>query len=71
MKKMHKKYLNEPPGWILCTIMKELNLSNIIGSPSLDELRDHRDTTSAYWRQNCGQYPPKCVWDIFRLDLLN
>jgi hypothetical protein len=55
MKKMREKYLEDPPGWILGTIKTELKLSDTTGSPSLDELCDHRDTTLAYWRQNRGQ----------------
>jgi hypothetical protein len=51
--------------------MKELNLSDATGSPSLDELHDRWDTTLAYLRQNRNQYPPVQVWHIFRLDLLN
>jgi hypothetical protein len=53
--KMREKYFKDPPGWILGTIKTELKLSDTTGSPSLDELCDHRDTTLAYCRQNRGQ----------------
>jgi hypothetical protein len=36
-KEMCEKYLKEPPGWILGIIKRELNLSDLIGNPSLEE----------------------------------
>jgi hypothetical protein len=50
IKKIREKYLKEPPGWILGTIKRELNLSELTGNPSLKELHDHHDTTLMYWR---------------------
>jgi hypothetical protein len=47
---MCEKNLKEPLGWILRTIKKELNLSDTIGSLSLDELQDHHDMALEYWR---------------------
>jgi hypothetical protein len=50
-KGMCEKYLKEPPGWILGTIMRELNLSyKIAPIESLDVYHDHWETTVAYWR---------------------
>jgi hypothetical protein len=45
-----EKHLKEPPSWIIGTIKRELNLSDITGNPSLDELHDHHDTVLVYWR---------------------
>jgi hypothetical protein len=64
------KYLKEPLRLILATIKIELNLSDLSGNPSLDELHDREDTTLAYWRQNHRQYPPELVWNKFHFDLL-
>jgi hypothetical protein len=69
-KEMHEKYLKEPPGWILGTIKRELNISEFKGDEGLEELNDHHNTTLAYWRQNRGQYPPEWGWDRFHFDLL-
>jgi hypothetical protein len=60
-KEMREKYLKEPPGWIIGTIKRELNLSDLTWNSLLDELHDRHDTTLAYWRQNCGQYPSERV----------
>jgi hypothetical protein len=65
---MHQKYLNVPPGWILGTIKRELNLCE--HDETLDDLHDEHDKALAYWRQNCQQYPPVRLWDIFYYDLL-
>jgi hypothetical protein len=69
-KGIREKYLKEPPGWIIGTNKRLLNLSDLTGNPSLDELHDHHETTLPYWRQNRGQYPPEWIWDIFYFDLL-
>jgi hypothetical protein len=45
---MSNKHLKEPPSWIIGTIKRELNLSNLTGNPSLDELHDRHDTALAY-----------------------
>ena len=68
-KEMREKYLKEPPGWIIGTIKRELNLSDITGNPSVEELHDRHDTALTYWRQNRRQYPPERVWDKFHFDL--
>ncbi len=62
---MREKYLKQPPGWILRTIKRELNLFDLKGNEGLEELHDNHDTTLAYWRQNRRQYPPERVWDRF------
>jgi hypothetical protein len=67
---IHVKHLKEPPRWILATIKRELNLSDLSGDPSLDELHDREDTALAYWRQNHRQYPPVRLWNKFHFDLL-
>ena len=54
-KEMREKYLKEPPGWIIGTIKRELNLSDITGNPSVEELHDRHDTALTYWRQNRQQ----------------
>jgi hypothetical protein len=68
-KQMRKKYLKMPPGWILGTIKRELNLY-ASGGDTLEDLQDRTKTTLAYWRQNRRQYPPARLWDIFYYDLL-
>jgi hypothetical protein len=68
---MHEKYLKEPLGWILGTIKRELNLLDLTGNPSLEELHDHHDMWLVYWRQNRGKYPLEQVWDKFSSDLLH
>jgi hypothetical protein len=67
---IHDKHLMEPPRWILATIKRVLNLSDLLVDPSLDEFHDCEDTALAYWRQNRRQYPPERVWDKFHFDLL-
>jgi hypothetical protein len=67
---MCEKYLKEPSGWILETIKRELNISEFKGDEGLEELNDRHDMALAYWRHNCGQYPPERVWDRFHFDLL-
>jgi hypothetical protein len=47
-KEMHEKYLNEPPGWILGTIKRELNLSEFKGDEGLEELNDCHNTALTY-----------------------
>jgi hypothetical protein len=42
---MHQKYLKVPPGWILGTIKRELNLCEHDGT-----LDDVHDKALAYWR---------------------
>jgi hypothetical protein len=68
-KEMREKYLKMPPGWILRTIKRELNLY-ASGGDTLEDLQDRTETTLAYWRQNHRQYPPARLWDIFYYDLL-
>jgi hypothetical protein len=67
---MREKYLKKPLSWIIGTIKRELNLSDLTGNPSFDELHDHHDTVLAYWRQNHRQYSPERVWNKFHFDLL-
>jgi hypothetical protein len=50
-KEMRRKYLKEPPGWILMTIKRELNLY-ASGGDKLEDLQDHHETALTYWRQN-------------------
>jgi hypothetical protein len=47
---MREKHLKEPPSCIIGTIKRELNLSDLTGSASLDELHNHHDTALSYWR---------------------
>jgi hypothetical protein len=49
---MHDKYLKDPPRWILATVKRDWNLSDLTGNPCLDELHDFHDTALAYWGQN-------------------
>jgi hypothetical protein len=60
-KEMREKYLKEPPGWILETIKRELNLFELCSNETVDDLHDQHDTTLAYWRQNRQKYPSVCV----------
>jgi hypothetical protein len=46
-KKMCEKYLKMPPGWILGTIKRELNLYEYSGD-TLEDLQDRTDTALAY-----------------------
>jgi hypothetical protein len=50
-KEMRKKYLKMPPGWILETMKRELNLY-VSGGDTLKDLQDHTEMALAYWRQN-------------------
>jgi hypothetical protein len=68
-KEIREKYLKMPPGWILGTIKKELNLY-AFDDDMLEDLQDHTKTTLAYWRQNRRQYPLAWLWDIFYYHLL-
>jgi hypothetical protein len=68
-KVIREKYLKMPPGWILGTIKRELNLY-VSSSDTLEDLQDRTVTALAYWRQNRRQYPPAWLWDIFYYDLL-
>jgi hypothetical protein len=70
-KEMREKYLKKPPGWILQTIKREMNIFELKGNEVLEELHDHHDTALVYWRQNRQQYPPEWVWDKFYFDLLH
>jgi hypothetical protein len=42
-----KKYLKEPPGWILGTIKRELNLFELCGNEMADDLHDQHNITLA------------------------
>jgi hypothetical protein len=55
-KEIHEKYLKMPPGWILGTIKRELNLY-ASGNDTLEDLQDRTEMALAYWRQNRRQYP--------------
>jgi hypothetical protein len=68
-KEMCEKYLKMPPGWILGTIKRELNLY-ASDDNMLEDLQDHSKMVLAYQRQNHRQYPPVGLWDIFYYDLL-
>jgi hypothetical protein len=50
-KEMREKYLKMPPGWILGTIKRELNLY-ASGGDTLEDLHDRTEMALAYWRQN-------------------
>jgi hypothetical protein len=67
---MREKYLKEPPGWILGTIKRELNLFDLLGNETLEDLQDHHDMALSYWRQNRRQYPPERVCNKFHFNLL-
>jgi hypothetical protein len=54
--------LKESPGWILGTIKRELNLWEVLGNETLEDLQDYHETALTYWRQNRWQYPPERVW---------
>jgi hypothetical protein len=64
---MRKKYLKVLLGWILGTIKRELNAP---GDDTSEDQQDHHEMVLAYRRQNCQQYPPAWLWDIFYYDLL-
>jgi hypothetical protein len=65
---MREKHLKVPPGWILGTIQRELNLFEHNGT--LDDSHDEHDKALTYWRQNRQQYPPDWIWDKYYYDLL-
>jgi hypothetical protein len=67
--KIRKKYLKMPPGWILETIKREMNLYTS-GGDTLEDMQDRTETVLVYWRQNRWQYPPTWLLDIFYYDLL-
>jgi hypothetical protein len=46
---IREKYLKMPPGWILGTIKRELNLY-AYGGNTLEDLQDCTKTALAYWR---------------------
>jgi hypothetical protein len=69
-KEIRKKYLKEPPDWILEAIKRDLNLY-AFNSDMLEDLQDHHETTMKYWRQNHRQYPPERLWGKFYFDLLH
>jgi hypothetical protein len=48
---IRKKYLKMPPGWILETIKREINLYTS-GGDTLEDLQDRTETVLVYWRQN-------------------
>jgi hypothetical protein len=68
-KEMWEKHLKIPPGWIVGTICRELNLY-VFGGDTMKDSQDCHETVLAYWRQNRRQYPPARLWDIFYYDLL-
>jgi hypothetical protein len=47
-KEMCKLYLKETPGWILGTIKRELNLFDLSGNETLEDLQDRHDTALTY-----------------------
>jgi hypothetical protein len=55
---MREKYLKVSPSWILGTVKRELNLFDIHGNGTVDDLHDEHDKAVVYWRQNRRQYPP-------------
>jgi hypothetical protein len=65
---MREKYLNVPPRWIFGIIKRELNLFELCGNGTVDDLHNK---TLAYWRQNRRQYPPEQVWDKYYFNLLH
>jgi hypothetical protein len=46
---IREKYLKMPPGWILGTIKRVLNLY-AYGGNTLEDLQDRTKTALAYWR---------------------
>jgi hypothetical protein len=65
-----EKHLKQPPRWILGTIKRDLNLFELCGNETMDDLHNQHDMTLAYWRQNHQQYPHEWVWDKYYFDLL-
>jgi hypothetical protein len=49
-KEIRENYLKEPPGWILGTTKRELNLFELSGNEMLEDLQDHYESALAYWR---------------------
>jgi hypothetical protein len=49
---MREKYLKVPPSWILGTVKRELNLFDLRGNGTVDDLYDEHDKALTYWRQN-------------------
>jgi hypothetical protein len=47
-KEMCEKYLKEPPRWVLRTIKRELNLFELCGDETVDDLHDQHDMAQAY-----------------------
>jgi hypothetical protein len=47
-KEMREKYLKESLDWILGTIKRELNLIELSGNETTDDLHDQRDIALAY-----------------------
>jgi hypothetical protein len=47
-KQMRKKYLKEPPDWILGIIKRELNLFELPDNETLEDLQDHHKMAIAY-----------------------
>jgi hypothetical protein len=66
---MREKYLKMPPGWIIGTFKRELNLYVFVDD-TLEDLQDRTETALVYWRQNHRRYPPARLWDIIYYDLL-
>jgi hypothetical protein len=55
-----EKYLKMPPGWIVGTICRELNLY-VFNGDTTEDSQDLHETALAYWRHNHRQYPPARV----------
>jgi hypothetical protein len=51
-KEMRENILMEPPGWILGTLKRELNLFELCGNETVDDFHDQHDKAPVYWRQN-------------------
>jgi hypothetical protein len=51
-KEMREKIFMEPPGWILGTLKRELNLFELCGNETVDDFHDQHDKAPVYWRQN-------------------
>jgi hypothetical protein len=67
---MRKKYLKQPPCWILGIIKRELNLFKLCSNEKLDDLHRRHNMTLVYWRKNHRQYSPEGIWDKYYFDLL-
>jgi hypothetical protein len=68
---MREKYLKDLSCWFLGTIKKELNLFELWGNTTVEDLHNEHDKTLAYWRQNRRQYPRERVWNKYYFNLLN